>query len=174
MALDILFMWCRAKQKADRIGGREGAKGGRSAAAASATVATSAPRAAPQLFLANGHASSSAPAPPLMPCGPPNFENKGGNGDLITVGAPPGFEHKGGNGRRFGYGGGAATKQLPNAAPGLPVPLPAQSTAPGAHTPVFAGTWHSVLVTHSCPGLLLPSRNTMVKARCVYAAVPAC
>lgn len=150
-------MWCRAKQKADRIGGREGAKGGRSAAAASATVATSAPR-----------------APPLMPCGPPGFENKGGNGDLLTVGAPPGFEHKGGNGRRFGYGGGAATKQLPNAAPGLPVPLPAQSTAPGAHTPVLAGTWHSVLVTHSCPGLLLPSRNTMVKARCVYAAVPAC
>ncbi len=149
--MDILFVWCRAKQKA---GEREAAKGARRAAAASATVATSAPHAAQETSPANGRASSTAPPPPLLAGGPPGFENMGGNGGPLTAGSPPpGFEHMGGNGgisgldngRRFGYGGHAATKQLPQLpitaeeSPGLSVPSPAQSSAPGAHIPIFAG-----------------------------------
>ncbi len=148
MAMDILFVWCRAKQKA---GGREAAKAARRAAAASASVATSAPHAP---SFANGRASSTAPPPPLMAGGPPGFENMGGNGGTLMAGSPPpGFEHMGGNGgisghdngRRFGCGGHAATKQLPQLPitaeerPGLSVPSPAQSNAPGAHLSILAG-----------------------------------
>ncbi len=147
MALDILFVWCRAKQRAGEIAGREAPKAARRAAAASASVATSAPHAAQETSPAN------APAPPLLPCAPPGCEHMGGNGGTLTVGSPPpGFEHMSGNGgisghdngRRFGYGGHAATKQLPQLpitaeeSPGLPVSSPAQSSAPGAHIPILA------------------------------------
>ncbi len=188
--MDILFVWCRAKQKA---GEREAAKGARRAAAASASVATSAPHAALEPPFANGRASSTAPPPPLMAGGPPGFENMGGNGGTLTAGSPPpGFEHMGGNGtggppgfehvggnggisghdngRRFGYGGYAATKQLPQLritaeeSPGLPVPSPAQSSAPGAHIPILTGSGMQCLSYFSCSGLLLSSHNiTMIK-----------
>ena len=133
-------MWCRAKQKAGEIAGREAAKGARRAAAASATVATSVvaasvPHAAQGPSSANGRVVSTAPPPGLTVCAPPGFEHMGGNGGISG--------HD--NGRRFGYGGDAATKQLPQLpstaeeSPGLPVPLPAQSSAPGAHIPILAG-----------------------------------
>jgi len=137
MALNILIMCCRAKQRAAEIAARKAAKGARRPAAA---VATSAPHAAPGPSSANGRAVSTAPPPALTACPPPGFGNKGGNGGSTCTGIS-GHD----NGRRCGYGDDAATKQLaqlpftPEERPGLPVPWPAQSSAPGAHIPILAG-----------------------------------
>lgn len=149
MGLTIGVMRCRGKQKSAEIAAREAAKGARHSAAASATVVTSieaasklAPRVAQGPSSANSRAVSTAPPPALTACAPPGFENMGGNGGIS---GPD-------NGRRFGFGDdaastvpSAATKQLPQLpssaeeSPGLPVPLPAQSSAPGVHDPILAG-----------------------------------